>query len=109
MKPAVETPRAAKVQSATVDAVRRPTPRKPHLGLNRNPDRHSGTTSTRAWAATPAVALPASTQTIGEVQLATAAWCGYVSRKYAIPAMATRFATTGAHMYAAKWLRALST
>src|SRR5665647_2481482 len=76
MKPAVETPRAANVQSATVDALRRPNPRKPHLWRNRNPDRHSGTTSTRACAATPAVALPASTQTIGEVQSATAAWCG---------------------------------
>src|SRR6185436_8387750 len=73
MKPRVDTPRAAKLHRATVDAERRPTPRKPHFGVNRKPDRRSGTTSTRAWAATPAVALPASTQTIGEVQLVTAA------------------------------------
>jgi hypothetical protein len=76
MNPAVETVRAPNVQSATVDAVPRPTPRKPHLGLNRNPDRQSGTTSTRAWAATPAVALPASTQIIGDVQPAICALCG---------------------------------
>jgi len=73
MKPVAATAVAAKVQMATVDAVRRPTPRTPHRGLNRNPERHSGTTSTRAWAATPAVALPASTQIIGEVQLDAAA------------------------------------
>src|SRR5664280_2662910 len=98
MKPAEDTPSAANVHRATLEAVRRPTPRKPQRGVNRNPDRHSGTMSTRAWAAMPAVALPASTQIIGEVQLLTPAWCGYSARKYAIPAIATMLARTGDHM-----------
>ena len=104
------TATAAKVQPATLDAEPSPTPRQPHTGRNRKPMRLSGTTSTTAWAATPRVALPATSQIIAGVQSSTPASRGFPSRRKApSPAMLTMLASAGAHMYAVKWPRALST
>ena len=71
--------------------------------------RRSGTMSTSAWAATPRVAVPASSQIIGPVHSLTGICLPKAKRKTTRPAMATRLATAGAHMYAAKWPRAFST
>ena len=62
-----ETASAANVQRATVEAPRSPTPRKPQRGRKRKPERHSGATRIRPWAAMESVALPARSQIIGAV------------------------------------------
>ena len=63
-----------------------------------------------ACAATPSVAVPATSQIIVGVHAVTPASVGSPrTRKAPRPAMLTMLATAGAHMYAANWPRALRT